>query len=311
MFTEKNLIKLILKSINKIIEKKLRINIFILLLNYKNKFYLKFTRQFIKIGNYKLQAPSNHYLFLTKGSQPLRDKFIEVTAKFVSEKYPNCTFIDIGANIGDTAARMANNCANKLILVEADDFYFELLEENSKQFINKIELKKLFIGNGEQISGQFNYNEGNAWFETKTINSKINTHLIKNICKDNVSLIKIDIEGFDIESIISSIEWIKKQKPAIIFEINSVSLSSNYLNEIDNFFDTLFKSNYERFIIWDDSGCKIISSKEKLQIMELCLYLRNNTINKDTRIYDLNVLALNTIDDDIFLKINNDFNKIF
>jgi hypothetical protein len=55
-------------------------------------------------GNYQILAPMGHTIMGFMSSQPSRDLCIGIAAKYTCEKYPNGTIVDIGANIGDTAA---------------------------------------------------------------------------------------------------------------------------------------------------------------------------------------------------------------
>jgi hypothetical protein len=48
--------------------------------------------------------------------QPYRDLCIGISAKYISVKYPNKAIIDIGANIGDTAAIIATYAQNNVYL---------------------------------------------------------------------------------------------------------------------------------------------------------------------------------------------------
>src|SRR5258708_6065145 len=61
----------------------------------------------LRVGDFTLDAPSNHILLRLQPVQPYRDLAVGVTARELARKYPGATFVDIGANIGDTAALMA------------------------------------------------------------------------------------------------------------------------------------------------------------------------------------------------------------
>ena len=128
---------------------------------YSNQRYLKqgFTK--IKCGTYEIEAPNKHILTEILKSQPYRDLCIGITAKYISAKYPNGTIIDIGSNIGDTAALIATYARNKLILIE-DKLIFGVLQKIDKALLKKSKLMKLpnFIIIGAPKAGTtsfFNY----------------------------------------------------------------------------------------------------------------------------------------------------------
>ena len=109
----------------------------------------------MKFGAYEIEAPANHQILSLVKSQPYRELCVGITAKYVSAKYPNGTMVDIGANIGYTAAIMATYARNKLILVEGTSYYFDFLVRNTCQLSNEIVTKKALVADGSTLSGSF------------------------------------------------------------------------------------------------------------------------------------------------------------
>lgn len=298
--------KIIKKYINLLPENYAN-NISNLIISLKNLFFINQRKQIFKSGDYFLSAPISHVYFDTCKSQPLRDKFIGIVAKFFGEKYKDSSFIDIGANIGDTAALMASNASNKLILVDVDNYFFSFLEKNVKQFKNEIELKKYFISNGEVFKHRIIYEGGTAVVKEGNFNSKNKpkSKLIENISNDKISFLKVDIDGYDLKAIQASISWINKQKPALIFEFDGLK---SEIIEIDKLLISLFSIEYKFFTIWDDAGYKLISTSNKNEILDLCRYVKNNYVGGNIkRIWDLNILCVSIYDEELFHKINNSY----
>src|SRR5438067_8208755 len=74
-----------------------------------------YTRQKLRpvnIGDFEIEAPANHPVFESQKTQPYRDLNVGISAKFAGRKYPDSSIIDIGANIGDTAAMIATHAKN-------------------------------------------------------------------------------------------------------------------------------------------------------------------------------------------------------
>ncbi len=296
--------KIIKKYINLLPENYAN-NISNLITSLKNLVFINQRKQIFKSGNYLLIAPISHVYFDTCKSQPLRDKFIGIVAKFFGDKYKDSAFIDIGANIGDTAALMASNASNKLILVEIDNYFFSFLEQNVKQFNNEIELKKYFISNGEVFKHRIVYEGGTAIVKEGNLISKEKpeSKLIENISNDKISFLKVDIDGYDLKAIQASISWFKKHKPALIFEFDGLK---NEISEIDKLLISLFSIEYKFFIIWDDAGYKLISTSNRNEILDLCRYVKNNYVGENIkRIWDLNILGISIHDEELFHEINN------
>ena len=69
----------------------------------------------------------------------------------------------------------------------------------------------------------------------------------------------------------------------------------------------MIKIDYSDFILWDDAGFKLISTKDKKQIIELCYYIKNACEANRRRIWDLNILCLNKRDEDLIDSINKEY----
>ena len=107
-----------------------------------------------KVGNFDLVMPSAHPLPALFKEQPYRDLFIGISAKYLGGKYPNADILDIGANIGDSAAIVATYCDNDLILVEPSPFFYRYLEQNVKNFPNRSNIESIFISPEDTLHGQ-------------------------------------------------------------------------------------------------------------------------------------------------------------
>ena len=66
--------------------------------------------------------------------RPLREDGLRIAASKIFEKHPTKTFVDVGANIGDTAAIVRSVSACDMVLIEPSDQFFPLLAANALQF---------------------------------------------------------------------------------------------------------------------------------------------------------------------------------
>lgn len=99
----------------------------------------------ISVGNFVLEAPSGHILTRIQAVQPYRDLAIGLAAKELGQKYPGETFVDIGANIGDTAAIMATYALNPKILVEPSPYFCGYLRKNAANIPNVLQIHQALI----------------------------------------------------------------------------------------------------------------------------------------------------------------------
>ena len=272
--------------------------------HFSNQRYFQQGFTHIKCGDYEIEAPDKHILTEILKSQPYRDLCIGITAQYISAKYPKGTIIDIGANIGDTAAIIATYAQNKLILVEGSDYFFDILVRNSSQFPNETVLKKILISDGSTVSGFFRYCGGSAVFHERSVaKEQIQTERLSNIADENTCFIKTDIDGYDFKILTDSLEWLSEVHPAILFE-NYILNNQDY-NSANELFVRLMEIGYAYFIIWDDPGFYLLSTTSIDILKDLNRYLykvhQSNGLNKRINNYD--VLCLHENDEDVYQNI--------
>jgi len=263
----------------------------------------------VKCGDYYIEAPKNHILTGLNDAFYLRDLCVGITAKYIAEKYEKCSMIDIGANIGDTAALISTYAPSaKLILVEASDYFFKLLEKNTSQLPNEVALKKTLVWDGSEIEGGFTHWGGTASFvEGYTKKYKMQTTRLSDIADANTRFVKSDTDGYDFKILSNSIDWLASSSAAVLYE-NQIG-SKNDLEQSDNLCDALFGKGYTNFIVWDDAGFLLLASgadsNSVNEVKDLNSYLYKTFQHNDTKtIANFDVLGLHKNDHDIFMKIH-------
>jgi FkbM family methyltransferase len=240
--------------------------------------------QIITLGILKVNLPPDHNLSLYNNLYPEYDKFI---SKVVVNLPENSSVLDIGANVGDTVGRLiqSNNKLN-YYCIEADNFFFDYLNLNVKNFKKiiscKITLIKLLVGldlQGELIGnhGTKSLLESKNSSNSKIIKSKKIDKIISEYNIKNISLIKCDTDGYDYNVIFSGISYIKKNTPDIFFEYHYLNKDSqvNYIGIIN----ILFEIGYKNWTIISNYGKVLFKRINK----EDLIYL----INSDQRIFDI------------------------
>ncbi|MBN3908367.1 MAG: FkbM family methyltransferase [Nostoc sp. NMS1] len=272
---------------------------------YLEQQYFKQDFTQIKCGAYDIEAPKNHLLAKLPSSQPYRDLCTGISAKYISAKYPDGTIIDIGANIGDTAAIIATYAQNKLILVEASDYFYEILLRNTSKLPNEIIIKKVFLSDGSQVAGSFFHRGGTASFDERTEGKvQINTERLSSIADENICFVKTDTDGYDFKILLDSVEWLASAHPAIIFE-NTIG-NNQELNSANELYTRLIEIGYAYFIVWDDRGFHLVSTTSLDVLMDLTRYLfkiRENDGKDIKSIYNYDVLCLHQNDKDVYKSI--------
>tara|TARA_Y100001970_G_C14062176_1_gene764763 strand:- start:43 stop:918 length:876 start_codon:yes stop_codon:yes gene_type:complete len=172
------------------------------------------------------------------------------------------TLIDIGANIGNHSVYMSKYFQN-VIAFEPNPFTFELLKINTSQYSN-IEINNFGLSSAESnlflsedkrnLGGSRIYNNRSDIPEN-LLTREISLKKLDNL---NISgsyngiLIKLDVEGHEIDALKGSHNFIKEFKPTICFEqhasdfVNGNSPTISFLSNLDYKF-YIFESIYDTY----------------------------------------------------------------
>ncbi|MFM7169877.1 MAG: FkbM family methyltransferase [Cyanobium sp.] len=254
----------------------------------------------LQCGNYQLIAPESHLLIELQKGQPYRDLCIGSCASFIAKKYPEASFLDIGANIGDTAAVMASHASNKLILVEGSDYYYDFLLKNAALLPNEVVTRKAMASDGSPIHGELRHWGGTAYFKHQGDDEPATpTYQLSELADSHTRFVKIDTDGFECPILTAAMAWLQKAHPAILFE-NQLRHEKD-VAAFHRLYDELSEAGYSYFIIWDDPGCHVLSTAEVSAVKDLNRYqYKMHQINHAQRINNYDVLCLHKSDQDIF-----------
>jgi len=187
--------------------------------------------------------------------------YLEIVMRFITENtsYNFDSAIDIGANIGNHTVFFSNRFKN-VYSFEPNPITFALLELNVRNkpnimiFNNGISAKKrktYMKGNRNNMGGFF-VTDQEADFQVDLFPLETFYDLFTN-----VDLIKVDVEGMEIEVITSSEFIINEYRPAILFE---KSFKKDLDKDSTAFYDFFKSKKYRLFEV----RSKLHSTKENL-----------------------------------------------
>ena len=246
---------------------------------FKNKSKKRNSTKQVQVGNFSLTADSDHMIQEYLKRHKYYSRNLPRIAKYLETKYPIYGIIDVGANIGDTAALLRAANVNQIIYaIEGEPTFFKLLQENLPQFKDVIVFETFLGENNNTIAVATEVHEGTARLSREserniTIKKLDDFAAEENLA--NVKLLKIDTDGYDLKILRGSFNFMKVNKPVIFFEYDATYLEEQGENGIA-IFEQLHAAGYSKLIYYDNFGKLLLSTTtgNKLLIEQLYAYMR-------------------------------------
>jgi FkbM family methyltransferase len=253
----------------------------------------------LRLGNFLLSAPAGHILFRLLPVEPYRDLMIGLLARDLARKYPGETLLDVGANIGDTAAIMATYSTSPMVLVEPSDFYTTFLKENASGFPNCTTIHKCLVSANASERGVLTHVGGTAKFERLVAGPAVECKPLAEIAGDRPRLIKIDTDGFDLSIIAASLDFLAAKHPCLVFENDPYDAET--LSMANQVVTDLAGAGYRYFVIFDSAGRHVLSTSELSAVLDLNRFWHKRLTAPDAgHCFEQNVVCIPEADQDVF-----------
>lgn len=238
-----------------------------------------------QVGKFKILMNETHALPDYLKQFPHYSSNLPRLASKVKEKYQDLILIDVGANIGDTVALIRSVSYFPIVCIEGDDFYFNILKKNIKQF-DEAYAYQFFLGEHDKtISGKKESLQGTLKIvpdANKETNKKFQIITLDNFLNTNsnfkpAKILKIDTDGFDLMIIRGSKDYLTKTKPILFFEYDK-QLFEDVNDDGISTLNLLKNMGYETAVFYDNFGRLLLSTE--LENEPLIQQLHDYTKNK-------------------------------
>lgn len=231
----------------------------------------------------KIYLPPDHNLDQIKRTWRRYDKPIAEISTAISKLLNRrLVVIDIGANIGDTAALICQEHNAWVLAVEGNPKFIPFLRRNASLIGPNVIIEESFIGEpGSNVLIKPSTHAGTAAVASAFTESEISftTKSIENVISRNNSFqnpdfIKIDTDGWDFAIIDSMRNWLIQNKPVLFFEFDP-SFSNDGASQALRAIETLLQADYDTFVVFDNYGNPIceIESNQVTRFNEFCNWL--------------------------------------
>lgn len=223
--------------------------------------------------------------------------------------------VDIDANVGDTVAAFIKHTKSNVICVEPTRKFYNLCRKNidgfGHDYSGRISLINAYVSDIETTGFISEVIDGTAIKRTTVSGAEAPTYTSPHIVDqcgydmNQLSVIKIDTDGYDADCIFSLGEELRGISPVIFWEnqIDDISQYEKYVS-MGNF---LYESGYNDFFVFDNYG-NYLCHADKNGYIEINNYIKRMLNKKSTRsFFYVDVLAAKIPDVEICHKAIEDY----
>ena len=261
-----------------------------------------------RIGDFEIEMPPGHNLELHQLRCPRYDHSLGDVAQVMSQKYPESIILDVGANVGDTAALIRTHSSNPIVCVEGCADFIPFLERNVVLLGANVSVLSSFLmpDDGSQPSSIV-ADGGTARVITGGVGRlNCSSTTLGNVMKQSegrVGLLKTDLDGGDFGVLRSAMVEISKHKPVIFMEYMTDSDKAE--SEAIALVEAFENVGYVLFIVYDNSGrfLRSIERNATAQFKELNKYLDLSRRFAPHDLLYLDVCLFHRDDNDLFMAL--------
>ncbi len=184
----------------------------------------------------ELVAPPDHRIDAFRRANPLYDRRLPILSRLTGAAAPGTVAVDVGANVGDTVALCRLEGSQlRFIAVEASLQYLKYLAFNRRRLpdlIGDVEMAWNFVGRpGDSTTLELHHGTGRrveGQMEGLRVESAPHATLEEiarahGVQDGQLSLVKLDTDGFDFEILSNELEFLKSAAPVIWAEAETKS----------------------------------------------------------------------------------------
>jgi FkbM family methyltransferase len=197
----------------------------------------------VPVGTAELAVPLSHELAFYRKDHSLYGEAVGLIAAALQGPV-----VDIGANVGDTAAIVRAHSAAPVLCVEGDEMFFDLLRRNVEQ-LGDVEVERAFVeapaaGGVARGRGTARVVAGAEELPSKALGAILDDH--PRFARP--ALLKLDTDGMDVPILLANLELLERVRSTIFFEYDP------YLGATPEVFAALGDNGYGRALVYENTG---------------------------------------------------------
>jgi FkbM family methyltransferase len=198
-----------------------------------------------RIEGLELVLPLSHELPFYRNDHP---RYNEASGRIAAQL--GGPVVDVGANVGDTAAAIRAVIDVPILCVEGDERFFRLLERNTRGLDPPPELERSFVET--PLRGRVETGRGTSRVVSGGLVELPSKPLARILDEHprfaEPALLKLDTDGFDVPILLANIELLARLRPVLFFEY------APHLGAAPVIFERLRDAGYRRAHVYENTG---------------------------------------------------------
>jgi FkbM family methyltransferase len=189
--------------------------------------------------------------------------------------------IDIGANVGDTAAIIRKFSTTPILCVEGHPKFLSYLRRNVEGDPD-IEIAAAFVGQATGKDSRVAKEMNGTMSLTSSATSTVDVRRLADILVDHprfgdVRMLKSDTDGYEATILLSLVDFLAKKKPVLFFEYDPASLEP-VSGDPQRLLKELGSIGYNRSVVYDNKGALLLTTEpgESRVLLDLDGYIRQS-----------------------------------
>ena len=258
------------------------------------------------IGRTKLILPEDHALERYQARWKRYDRALGEIARLIEAKYPDFRAIDIGANVGDSAAVISTYDNVETLCIEGTESFLPYLRENARRMGPHIKIEVAFVGDETPEGYGVKLNEvGSAKLVADGSAAGVKVRSLASLLAAapdfaRPRLLKIDTDGFDFQIITASKALLADIKPVVFYEYAPFEQPNGVADGLQSY-QSLVEAGYRFFMVYDNFGNFLVhlTADDFARFVDLNGYLCSNQAN-GVAVYYYDLCAFAEPDLDVF-----------
>jgi FkbM family methyltransferase len=264
-------------------------------------------------GKFLLEIPADHKIGDIHAVHTLYDRAFGFILEEIARHQPDSVLIDIGANVGDTAAFFATYVPNPIMCVEGSAEFLPMLRANASVIGKQVSVIEAFVQatalRGMPLrfdtfggTGNFSVVDGDAKPVNVGDDAFLSVEQVLTASQElspEIGLIKTDTDGSDGVLVVDLIQ--QAPDATLFFECDTVDRLAHVPNAWPQVFGALDHGGYS-VLVFDNFGLPILAASHDVGALltDLSGYVRFQQALGHTRIYYLDVWAFPPSRRDLF-----------